>query len=300
MNLAKVTEAVTEAVSDVTPTEVIETLESGDITPDFFERVWKSFVDYIPTLIFAIVLYIVGCFLNKIILKLLSKGLEKSKIDKTVHGFLKSFVKILLFSIIIIIVLTVLGIPMTSLIAVIGSAGLAIGLAMQNSLSNVAGGVIVLMGKQFKVGDYVSINGTEGIVKEISIICTKIVTFDNKDIFIPNGTVSNAVIINYTQEKTRRVDWVFGISYDNDVKKAISAINNVIAGNEKILCDPAPFVKIGAFGASSIDITTKVWVKSEDYWDVYYAMFEDVKDTFDKNDIVIPYNQLDVHMIDNK
>ncbi|MCD7730947.1 MAG: mechanosensitive ion channel [Oscillospiraceae bacterium] len=280
--------------------QLLAPLENGNVDLSFFEKLWQSFLDYVPTLILAIVIYLVGCILNKVVLKLLGKGLEKSRLDKTVHEFIKSTVKIVLFGFIIVIVLTVLGIPMTSIITVIGSAGIAIGLALQSSLSNVAGGVIVLMGKNFKVGDYVCINGDEGTVAEISVICTKIITVDNKAIYIPNGTVSNAVVTNYTQERTRRVDLVFGISYDNDVKKAISVINNVLAENSKVLVDPSPFVHISAFSSSSVDITVRAWTESANYWDVYFALLQDIKEAFDKNDIVIPYNQIDVHMIENK
>ncbi|MGN0554146.1 MAG: mechanosensitive ion channel family protein [Oscillospiraceae bacterium] len=279
---------------------VSDFVENGVIKPSFFSKLWSNFVDYLPTLLIAIVVYIVGCIINKIIMRILSKGLERSRIDKTVHGFLKSLVRVALLCIILIIVLSILGIPMTSIIAVVGSAGIAIGLALQNSLSNIAGGVIVLMGKNFRVGDYVSINGTEGTVREITIFATNIISVDNKSIYIPNGTVSNATIINYTREKTRRVDHVMSISYNNDAKKAISVISDVIKENTKILSDPEPFVRISAFSASSIDIVVRVWVNSSDYWDVYFALLEDFKEAFDKNGIVIPYNQLDVHIVDNE
>lgn len=279
---------------------VSDFVENGVIKPSFFSKLWSNFVDYLPTLLIAIVVYIIGCIINKIIMRILSKGLERSRIDKTVHGFLKSLVRVALLCIILIIVLSILGIPMTSIIAVVGSAGIAIGLALQNSLSNIAGGVIVLMGKNFRVGDYVSINGTEGTVREITIFATNIISVDNKSIYIPNGTVSNATIINYTREKTRRVDHVMSISYNNDAKKAISVISDVIKENTKILSDPEPFVRISAFSASSIDIVVRVWVNSSDYWDVYFALLEDFKEAFDKNGIVIPYNQLDVHIVDNE
>ncbi|MGN0603037.1 MAG: mechanosensitive ion channel family protein [Oscillospiraceae bacterium] len=280
--------------------QVSDFVENGVIKVSFFSKLWSSFLEYLPTLLIAIVVYIVGCIINRIIMSILSKGLERSRIDKTVHGFLKSLVRVALLCIIIIIVLTILGIPMTSIIAVVGSAGIAIGLALQSSLSNIAGGVIVLMGKNFRVGDYVSINGTEGTVREITIFATNIISVDNKSIYIPNGTVSNATIINYTREKTRRVDHIMSISYNNDAKKAISVISDVIKENNKILSAPEPFVKITAFSASSIDIVVRVWVNSADYWDVYFALLEDIKDAFDKNGIVIPYNQLDVHIVDNE
>lgn len=285
---------------EATVPDISEFVENGVIKISFFSKLWSNFLDYLPTLLLAIVVYIVGCIINKIIMSILSKGLDRSRIDKTVHGFLKSFVKVVLLCVIIIIVLSILGIPMTSIIAVVGSAGIAIGLALQSSLANIAGGVIVLMGKNFRVGDYVSINGTEGTVREISIFSTNIVSVDNKSIYIPNGTVSNATIINYTREKTRRVDHVISISYNNDAKKAISVISEVIKNNTLILSDPEPFVRITAFSASSIDIVVRVWVNSADYWDVYFALLEDIKEAFDENDIVIPYNQLDVHIVENE
>lgn len=285
---------------EATVPDISEFVENGVIKVSFFSKLWSNFLDYLPTLLLAIVVYIVGCIINKIIMSILSKGLDRSRIDKTVHGFLKSFVKVVLLCVIIIIVLSILGIPMTSIIAVVGSAGIAIGLALQSSLANIAGGVIVLMGKNFRVGDYVSINGTEGTVREISIFSTNIVSVDNKSIYIPNGTVSNATIINFTREKTRRVDHVISISYNNDAKKAISVISEVIKNNTLILSDPEPFVRITAFSASSIDIVVRVWVNSADYWDVYFALLEDIKEAFDENDIVIPYNQLDVHIVENE
>lgn len=273
-----------------------EFVKDGVIKPSFNTKLLDSLVDYIPTIIAAVIIYIIGCIINKIIIKLISKGLDKSRIDKTVHGFLKLLVRVILLCIILIIVLSILGIPMTSIITVIGSAGIAIGLALQDSLSNIAGGVIVLMGKSFLVGDYVSIDGTEGTVREINIFSTNIVSGDNKSIYIPNGTVSNAVVINYTHEKTRRVEHIMSISYDNDTKKAISVIKQVLSDNSKVLKTPEPFVKIKAFAASSIDIVVRAWVNSEDYWGVYFDLLEEIKDAFDENGIVIPYNQIDVHM----
>lgn len=280
--------------------DISDYVEDGVIKVSFFSKLWSNFVEYLPTLIAAVIVYIICTIVNRIIMKLLSKGLNRSRIDSTVHGFLKSLVKVVLLCITIIIVLTILRVPMTSIITVVGSAGIAIGLALQSSLSNIAGGVIVLVEKNFRVGDYISINGTEGTVKEISVFATNIVSYDNKSIFVPNGIVSNATIINYTREKTRRVEHVMSISYNNDTKKAISVISDVLKNNSKVLETPEPFVRICAFAASSIDISVKAWVNSEDYWTVYFDLLEEIKDAFDKNDIVIPYNQLDVHMINDE
>lgn len=267
---------------------------------DFLLRLWNGFVSFLPTLFLAVIVFAVGCVLNSVIMNLMGKGLEKSRFDKTIHKFLNSLVKIVIMAFVIIIVLTVLGIPMDSIIAVISSAGIAVGLAMQSSLANVAGGFMVLIGRTFKVGDYVEIGGKEGTVDEISILSTKIITLDNKDIYIPNGTVVNSVVTNYSAEKTRRVDQVYSISYDNNVRKAIKVIEDVIAANEMILKDPAPFVRLSECGESSLNIAVRVWTSGADYWTVYFDMLENVKEAFDKNGIVIPYNQLDVHVVDKK
>ncbi|MGN1305667.1 MAG: mechanosensitive ion channel family protein [Oscillospiraceae bacterium] len=280
--------------------DISEYVENGIVKASFFTKLWSNFLEYLPTLIVAIIVYVICSIINKIVMKILSKGLERSKIDTTVHGFLKSLVKVVLLCITIIIVLTILRVPMTSIIAVVGSAGIAIGLALQSSLSNIAGGVIVLVEKNFRVGDYISINGTEGKVKEISVFATNIISYDNKSVFVPNGVVSNATIINYTREKTRRVDHVMSISYNNDTKKAIAVITEVLKNNSKVLSAPEPFVKVCAFGASSIDISVRAWVNTSDYWDVYFDLLEEIKASFDENGIVIPYNQLDVHMINSE
>lgn len=277
----------------------VEVINEVIKNPSFFSKLLQKFLDFLPTLLTAAIVYILGCVVNKVIIRLLGKGLKHSRIDKTVHGFLESVVKVTLLCLIVIIVLAILGIPTTSIIAVLGSAGIAIGLALKDSLSNIAGGVIVLMGKTFRVGDYVSINETEGVVREISIFSTNMVTVDNKSIYIPNGIVANATIVNFTKEKTRRVDHTMSISYDNDVKKAISVIKSVLDNNAKILVSPEPFVRICAYSASSVDITVRAWVNSDDYWDVYFDLLEEIKEAFDKNSIVIPYNQIDVHMIGN-
>lgn len=267
---------------------------------DFFGSMLTNFIAFLPTLLIAIVVFILGCVLNSVMMNLLGKGLEKSKLDKTIHRFLNSLVKILIFAFVLIIVLTILGIPMDSIVAVVSSAGVAIGLAMQSSLSNVAGGFMVLIGRSFKVGDFVDIAGMSGVVEEITILSTKIITGDNKDVFIPNGTVVNSTITNYSQEKTRRVDQTFSISYNNDSKKAIAVITETLEKNNMILKNPEPFVKVCALTSNSVDIAVRVWTETDKYWDVYFAMLEDIKEAFDKEGIMIPYNQLDVHVVDNK
>ena len=259
---------------------------------DFINKI----TGFIPTLVFAILIYIVGVFVNRIILKVFAKGVEKSRMDQTVRKFLESVIRIISTALILIIALTIVGIPMTSIITVLGTAGVAVGLALKDSLSNVAGGVILLINRTIKVGDYVEVGSQAGTVEEISILFTKLATPDNKDIFIPNGVVVTSAVTNYSSEETRRVDAVFGISYDNDHRKAISAIEEVIEAHPLILKDPEPFVRLAELNSNSLDIKVRVWVKNADYWTVYFDIIEQVKETFDKENIKIPYNQLDVHI----
>lgn len=274
----------------------------NSIIKTFFERIcqMEEFINkitgFIPTLIFAILIYIAGVFVNRIILRIFAKGVERSRMDQTVRKFLESVIKIVSTALILIIALTVLGIPMTSIITVLGTAGVAVGLALKDSLSNVAGGVILLINRTIKVGDYVEIGDQAGNVEEISILFTKLVTPDNKGVFIPNGVVVTSAITNYSSEEARRVDAVFGISYDNDHRKAVSAIEEVIEAHPLILKDPEPFVRLAELNSNSLDIKVRVWVKNADYWTVYFDLIEQVKETFDKEDIKIPYNQLDVHI----
>ncbi len=271
--------------------------ESTNVTPgDFFGTLGKNFVDAIPSIITAVIILIVGLVISKLILRLMKKGFEKGYIDKTVSRFSYSLVKILLYVLVATIVLAVLGVPMSSMIAVIGTAGVTIGLALKDSLSNVAGGFNILITKPFVIGDYVMIDSAEGTVELISIWYTRILTPDNKTIFIPNGQIVASKIINYTLKKTRRVDMTFQISYDNDYKKAEQIITDIINRHEKVLKEPEATVRLFSQSESSLDIVCKPWVNSNDYWDVYYDITAQVKDSFDENGIEIPYRQLDVHM----
>ncbi|MBD3646306.1 MAG: mechanosensitive ion channel, partial [Pseudomonadales bacterium] len=196
----------------------------------------------------------------------------------------------------VISVASMVGIATTSFIAVIGAAGLAIGLALQGSLANFAGGVIILLLRPYRVGDFIETGGHSGTVKEIAIFNTILTTPDNKTIILPNGSVSNGSIINYSAQATRRVDWVFGISYDDDLRVAKDIIKGLIEGDERILEDPEPLIVISSLGDNSVNITTRCWVESANYWPVFFAMTENVKLAFDEADITIPYPQRDVHV----
>jgi len=259
---------------------------------------WQGFLDKLPVIIFALLIFIIGIIVSKITVKLMGKALDRSKLDLTVTKFLRSVVKIVLYTVLITVVLTILGVPTTSIIAVIGTAGVAVGLALQNSLSNLAGGFLILFSKPFKVGSYINVAGVEGFVSDINILYTKLTTYDNRAIYIPNGTAANSVLTNVTQADKRRVDNVFSISYDTDYKKAVTAINTAISKIPKILHEESfkPFVRMSAHSSSSIDITVRVWCNTDDYWEVYFDVIEKVRAQFIEDNIEIPYQQLDVHM----
>lgn len=261
------------------------------------ERFFQWLERLLPSFIAAVIIFIAGMIFTKITIKLMSKGLKKSKIDPTAHSFMLSLVKSVLYVFIVIIVLSVLKVPMSSIIAAVGAAGLAIGLALQNSLSNLAGGFIILFSKPFKKGDYVQICGESGIVEEISILYTKLLTADNKAVHIPNGQITNATITNYTEEQYRRLDLFFNVSYDSDYRKAIGIIEKLALEHPFTLMEPEPpMVRLFSHEDSSLRITARIWVSSDNYWPLNFDMMESVKDEFDKAGMVIPYNQLDVHI----
>lgn len=275
--------------------------ESVNRIGDMINGVWSSFIGKLPTIIIAIIVLALGMIISRIVLKIMGKAMDKSKLDLTISRFAQSAVKIVLNVLVIIIVLTILGVPMDSIIAVVATAGVAVGLALQNSLSNLAGGFLILIEKPFKVGSYIKCGGEEGTVEAISILYTKLMTVDNKAIFIPNGTAANAVVVNFSDVETRRVDHLISISYNEDLDRAIASINKAIEGNAMIIRegDKAPFIRLCSQDASSLGITVRVWGKSSDYWTIYFDTLEAIRRQFVKDNIDVPFNQLDV-FIKNK
>ncbi len=261
-----------------------------------FDNFVVQFQNKLPTIIFAVIFFIVGIIISKLCIKLMSRGLSKSKLDPTYHSFLKSLVKVVLYTIIIVIVLSKLDVPTSSIVAVIGAAGLAVGLSLQNSLSNLAGGFIILFSKPFKVGDYIEAENISGTVHAISILYTRLITIDNKVIYIPNGKISSAVLTNYNGEKIRRLDLIFSISYNNDFRQAKNIILDVINKNPLSILEPAPIARVTEHGANSLKIDAKVWVLADDYWSLRYDILEDIKLRFDEEGIQIPFSQLDVNL----
>lgn len=241
----------------------------------------------------------IGWKLIGVAVRLLDKGLEKSQTETTLRNFLCSLIGALLKVMLLISVVSMVGIQTTSFVAVLGAAGLAVGLALQGSLSNFAGGVLILLFKPFKAGDFIEAQGIAGVVMDIQIFTTRMVTGDNKMIFVPNGPLANGNIINYSAQSERRVDLVFGISYGDSIDKARDTINRVIAMDERIIRDQEsrePLVVISALADSSVNFTVRVWTSTADYWAVFFAMQENVKKAFDADGISIPFPQRDVHL----
>jgi small conductance mechanosensitive channel len=250
--------------------------------------------NYGMKLLLAIILLIVGLWLIKFIVKVLEKNVQ-GRFDRTLTSFLMSITKTILMILLLISIASTIGIEVTSFVAVLGAASFAVGLALQGSLSNFAGGVLLLIFRPFTAGDTIEVAGHKGKVQEIQILYTIMTTFDNKKIMIPNSNISNSSVTNFSAMDKRRVDLTFGIGYDDDFHEAIALLKELADKHELILDDPEPLIRVTEHAGSSINIACKVWVKGPDYWDVYFDMHEDVKDAFDEAGIGIPYPQLDVH-----
>ncbi len=250
-------------------------------------------------LIGALLILVIGFKLVNFIIKQLNKGEKFSKVDKGASSFILSIISFLLKFIIVLTSCAILGIPMTNFVAVLTSAGLAVGLALQGSLSNFAGGVMILIFRPFVVGNFITAAGVSGTVKEITILYTMIDTGDNVRIVVPNGQLSNAVVSNVSFHDTRRVDFKFGVGYGSDLKKVVSVLTDMANADERVLKDKDVFTKISGYGASEIEITMRVWVNAADYWNVFFDFTAKAKELFDENGIEIPFPQLDVHVINN-
>ena len=246
--------------------------------------------------IFAIILIVVGLKLIKWLVKIVKKAMERSRLEAGVVSFLSSLIKYALYFVLILLVLAQFGVTTGSVVAVLGSAGLTLGLALQGSLANFAGGVLILLLKPFVVGDYIvsGVEGKEGTVSGISIFYTKLLTIDNKVVQIPNGALSNATVTNVTQMPERMLDMVFNVSYDTNLDKVKTVLNKIVVEEHTILADRDVNIFVKELGESSINMGLRVWVKTEDYWNIKWRLTENVKKAFDENGISIPFPQLDV------
>lgn len=250
-----------------------------------------------PKLLAAIATLVIGLWVVKLIVKGAEKGLRRGTVDEALVIFLRSLISILLKVMVYITALGVLGVQMTSFIAILGAAGLAIGLALQGSLSNFAGGVLILFFKPFKVGDFIERGNESGTVERIDILHTILRTPNNQIIVVPNGQLANSPVTNYTTEETRRAVFSVGIGYTSDIKKAREVILKVLNEDERILADPAPFVVLTNLGESSLDLSARAWTRTENYWNFFWDNLEKIKEELDKADVEIPFPQRDVHII---
>ncbi|UTA48207.1 mechanosensitive ion channel [Simiduia sp. 21SJ11W-1] len=266
---------------------------------DWVKQFEELAIAYGPKALLALLVLWVGWKVIGGIVKVTDKALERSNAEVTLRKFLASLIGSILKVMLIISVASMVGIQTTSFVAVLGAAGLAIGLALQGSLSNFAGGVLILLFKPFKAGDFIEAQGIAGTVKDIQIFTTRILTGDNKLIFVPNGPLANGNITNFSAQSHRRVDMEFGIGYDDDIDKARATISEVINSIDAIIKTEEgrePLIAICALADSSVNFRVRVWVLSPDYWSVFYAMHENIKKAFDANGISIPYPQRDVHL----
>ena len=255
----------------------------------YIEKAEALFVDYAPKVITALAILLIGLFVINLLVKMSKKVMKKADVDITLQKFLGNLLGWALKILLLVTVIDQLGVETTSFAAILAAAGLAVGLALQGSLANFAGGVLIMVFKPFKLGDLVEAQGEIGVVKEIEIFTTKLTGLSNKEIIIPNGSLSNGNIVNYTTEGTRRVDLVIGVSYDADIKQTKNVLMEVLTSHPKVLKDPAPAVTVSELADSSVNFAVRPWCKSEDYWDVYFEVTENAKLELDKAGIEIPY-----------
>lgn len=265
-------------------------------TQKWIDSGYNFIIEFGPKVIGAILIWIIGSWVIKILLKTVKKVMAKGDYDESLSKFLLNLINWILKIVLIIVVLGTVGVETTSFAAILAAAGLAIGLALQGSLGNFAGGVLIMIFKPIKIGDLIEAQGEIGVVKEIEIFTTKLIGLSNKEIIIPNGSLSNGNIVNYTTQGTRRVDLVFGVSYDADIKQTKDVFSKVLAAHPLIMKDPAPTIALSELADSSINFVVRPWCKTEDYWTVFFDVTEQVKEALDVAGIEIPYpHQVEIH-----
>ena len=267
---------------------------------EFIARTIELSAAYLPKVVLAIVTLVIGLWIIRILGRGIGKGLDKKAVDPTLRNFLVNLTSVLLKVVLFIAIIGMIGVETTSFIAVLAAMGFAIGLALQGSLSNFAGGVLIILFKPIAKGEFIEAQGVAGVVQGIEIFTTTLTSPDNKTITIPNGALANGNIVNFSRQKTRRVDMEFGISYDDDIKKAQKILLDIISKHKKVHKDPAPFVRLGELADSSVNFKVRGWTDTADFWDVYFDVTEEVKLRFDKEGISIPYPQRDVHLYNKK
>ncbi len=261
-----------------------------------YDGILALIISKTPLIIAALLIITVGFIISNLIGKLVVKGLQAKGVDPSVHSFIKTIVSLILKFVFILSALSTLNIDVNSFITALGAAGITAGIGLQASISQLASGIQILANHPFKSGDYIDVGTVSGKVREIKMMYTVLVTIDNKKIIVPNSYITSNNIINYNAEERRRLDLIFSVSYDADIAKVKQVILDVVKENELILTDPEPLIAVKEHAASSVNIACLIWCSSDDYWNVFYYMQEAVKLSFDKNNISIPYGQLDIHI----
>ncbi len=280
-------------------------LANLNVTPEGTEEAIETVAGAIKGLnlehIVTILLLLAACLVvMKVLLRLLDHTFQRLEVEKGLYTFVRAALRVVLWLVTLCIVLEYMGIKMTSMVAVLSILGIAVSLAIQGTLSNLAGGIQVLASKPFKADDYIEAGPVSGTVVEVGLVYTRLRTVDNKVVSIPNGTISGQTVINYSTQETRRVDLTFNASYDDDPERVIACIRQVVGNQPKALFTPEPFVRVSAYRESSIEYTVRAWCATADYWDLYFDLLEQVKAAFDEEGIEMTYNHLNVHMVDRK
>ncbi|MCB0737696.1 MAG: mechanosensitive ion channel [Bacteroidetes bacterium] len=278
---------------------ILQAQNSDSLLEKYVPLFQDMILEYGLKLIAAIAIIVIGFWISGRIGGMIAKTMRRREIDESLIGFTKGIIGAIIKIGAVLAAAQQFGIATTSFVAILGAAGLAIGMALSGTLQNFAGGFMILLLRPFKVGDFIETQGHMGTVKEIQIFHTVMLTGDNKRIIIPNAPIANGSLINYSAEDLRRVDLVFGISYTDNIDKARDLINGVISADERILKDPAPFVAVKELADSSVNFVVRVWANKADYWGIYFAMQENVKKSFDDNNVSIPFPQMDVHVNQN-
>lgn len=266
---------------------------------DIIHSLLKWSIDLGGRIIGALLIFLIGRFIISLLNKMVAKILDRRKVDESAKGFIKSLVNIILMVLLVIAIVSKLGIETTSIAALLASAGVAVGMALSGNLQNFAGGLIVLFLKPYKVGDFIENGSVAGTVKEIQIFHTILVTPDNKLIFIPNGTLSSGMITNYSKESTRRLEWIIGVEYDEDYERVKATLERLLKEETRLLDTPEPMIVLKELVDSSVNIMVRAWVKSSDYWNVYFDMNKNIYATFNKEGIGFPFPQLTIHKAEN-
>lgn len=283
---------------DEVSAETVE--EKWSMAQQWIQHAYEWILKMLPNIISSIVIFVLGWWLTKVVCKLFVKAMKRSKADHTVISFLNQILNVVLKVLVVICVLSTMGFDVTTIITAIGAATVTIGLALKDSLANVASGTLIIINQKFKTGDYIETEGLQGEVVKIEMLYTTLRTYDNKEIMIPNSRLMSNNITNYFVREQRRVDLVVSIGYNENIELAKSVISNVIDSDDRVLKEMNNKVAVKTLNESSVDLTVWVWCKSEDYWNVSDDMKEKIKKALDKNNISIPFNQIDVHLVDGK